>query len=173
MIKKIILGLLALIVAVTAIFLAPAILKPTLTNESRVTINKPREEVWKKFMDSSKMGEWLIGFKSIEPVSGEPNKVGSKYKITIEENGEQMEAFETVKEIVENEKFAFELANDMVSDDIIVTFVNRGLTTEVVQSETINAKGIVWKALFYWMQSTITKRSQENLNNLKKYIEGN
>ncbi len=171
--KKILLGLLLLIVLAVVAFFAPAFLKPVLTNESRVTIDKLREEAWKKFMQTENMDKWLIGFKSIELVSGEQGAVGSKYKIVIEENGQRMEAFETVKEVVENERFAFELASDMVSDDIIVTFTDKGDATEVVQSETIKGKGILWRALFYWMQSSMSQRSQDNLNNLKKYIEEN
>ena len=171
--KKLLLFLVLFIVGLAAIFLIPGNIQTTLTNESKVLINKPREEVWKKFTDSSKMGEWLIGFKSIETVSGEPNAVGSKYKIIIEDNGTEYEAIETVKEIVENEKFAFELDGEMVKDDIVVTLVDKGISTEVTQLETLTGKGFFWRAMFFWMQKSIFQRSQDNLNNLKKYIEEN
>jgi uncharacterized membrane protein len=169
--KKILLGLLLVIFLLIVGFFAPAVLKSELSHESRVTINKPPNEVWKKFTNSDNMGKWIQGFKSIELVSGEQDTVGSKYKITVEDDGQTFEAIETVKEFVENEKFAFRLEGDMLTDDIIVTFANKGLTTEMVQSETIVAKGILWKALFYWMQSTMSARSQSNLNNFKRFVE--
>ncbi|MEZ5344832.1 MAG: SRPBCC family protein [Pyrinomonadaceae bacterium] len=171
MIKKVLIGLVVAVVLLLAIFFAPAFLVPVVTNETRVTINKPREEVWKKFMDSSQMGKWLVGFKSIETISGEPDKVGSKHKIVLEENGQRFEATETVKEVVENEKFAFELAADAIRDDITVTLINKGLTTEVVQSERVTADGVFYRAMCFWMKSWMRERSQQNMDNLKKYIE--
>lgn len=171
MIKKILIGLLIVVIGLAVIFFAPAFLKPVITQESHVTINKPQKEVWTKFMDSSKMGKWLIGFKRIETISGAPEAVGSKYKIVLEENGQQFEAIETVKAVEENEKFVFELAADAFTDEITVTLVNKGLTTEVVQSENVKVDGIFYRAMFFWMQSWMKERSQANLNNLKKYIE--
>ncbi len=169
--KKLLIVLLSLILIAVVIFFAPAILKPTLTHESRVLIGKSREEVWKKFTDSENMGKWIEGFKSIETISGEPKTVGSKYKIVIEEDGNRFEAIETVKEIVENEKFVFELSGDMLTDDVVVTLVDKGLSTEIIQTETLRAKGFLYKALFYWMHSTLSEKSQSNLNNFKKFAE--
>ena len=31
-----------------------------------VEVNRPIEEAWEVFMDESKMGEWLEGYKSME-----------------------------------------------------------------------------------------------------------
>ena len=171
MIKKLLIALLLLIAGAVVIFFAPAVLRPTLTHETRVMINKTTDEVWDKWTDSKNMGKWIHGFKSIETISGDPMTVGSKYKIVIENEGEVFEATETIKEVVIGEKFAFELDGDIITDDVVVTLVNKGLTTELIQSETITAKGFFWKALFYWMQSSMSEQSQKNLNNLKKFIE--
>ena len=169
--KKLLTGLLILIIAAIVVFFAPAVMKPTLTHESRVLISKTPKDVWKKFSDSDNMGKWIEGFKSIEIISGEPNTVGSKYKIVIEENGEHFEAIETVKEIVENEKIAFRLSGDMLTDDVVITLVNKGLSTEFIQTETLQANDFFYKALFYWMHSSLSEESQKNLNNLKKFVE--
>ena len=169
--KKLLIILLSIILVAVVVFFAPAVLKPTLTHESKVIIGKTPKEVWEKYTDAEKMGKWIKGFQSIEKISGETNAVGSKYKIVIEEDGERFEATETVKQIVENEKFAFELDGDMLTDDVVVTFVNKGLSTEIIQSETLKAKGFLFKALFYWMHSTMSEKSQNNLNSFKKFVE--
>ncbi len=171
MIKKILLGLLTVIIGVAAVFFAPAFLKPILNHENRVMINEPREEVWKKMMDAGKMGKWLKGFKSIETLSGEPGTVGSKYKIVVEEDGHRFEAIETVKEVIENEKFAFILDGDVLTNDVVIILADKGLTTDYTQAETITGKGIFMRALLYWMQSEFSKRSKDSLESFKKYLE--
>ena len=169
--KKLLIGLLIVIVALAIGFFAPAFLKPTLTHENRVMVNKPPAEVWEKFSNTDNLPKWIEGFKSIETISGEPNQVGSKYKVVIEDNGQTFEATETVKEIVENEKFAFELDSDMATTDVEFTLINKGLSTEVVEKDTFTGKGIFWKALFYWMQSSMKERSKTNLERFKKFAE--
>ncbi len=171
MIKKLLLFIVLLVFAGIAIFFAPAFLKPQLNYKNTVLINKPPADVWKKMMESENMGKWLKGFKSIETISGEPGTVGSKYKITVEEDGHNFEAIETVKEVTENEKFAFILDGDVLTNDVVVTLTDKGLTTDYTQAETVEGKGFFMRALFYWMQSSFSDRSKESLESFKKYVE--
>ena len=134
-------------------------------------MNKPPAEVWEKFSNTDNLDKWIEGFKSIETISGEPNQVGSKYKIVIEEDGQRFEATETVKEVVENEKFAFDLESDMAKSEVEYTMVNKGLSTEVTEKITFTGKGILWQALFYWMQSSMKEKSKGNLERFKKFAE--
>ncbi len=173
MIKKLLLFLVVLIIAIAVIFIAPAFLKPKLNYQNTVSINKPHPEVWKKMMQSENMDKWLKGFKSIETLSGEPGTVGSKYKIVVEEDGHRFEAIETVKEVVENKKFAFVLDGEVLTNDVVVTLTDKGLTTDYTQAETVEGKGIFMRALFFWMQSEFSNRSKESLESFKKYAEGN
>ncbi len=171
MIKKLLLLSGILILFAAAVFLAPAFLKPKLDHQNTVTINKSPEDVWKKMMDTENMGKWLKGFKSIETLSGEQGTVGSKYKIVVEEEGHRFEAVETVKEVKENEKFAFILDGDVLTNDVVVTLTNKGLITDYTQAETIEGKGFFMRAMFYWMQSSFSTRSKKNLESFKKYVE--
>lgn len=171
MIKKFLLFLVLLIFVLGAIFIAPAFLKPQLSYQNKVSIAKSPEEVWTKMMQSENMGKWLKGFKSIETLSGEPGTVGSTHKIVIEEDGHRFEAIETVKEVEENKKFAFILDGDVLTNDVVVTLQNKGLTTDYTQSETVEGKGIFMRAMFFWMQSEFSRRSKESLESFKKYVE--
>ena len=173
MIKKLLLILFLAIVAAVLIFFVPAILNPTLSQESKISISEPRILVWDEWTNPDNMAKWLEGFKSIERISGEPLTKGSKYKIVVEMDGEQFEAIEEITDVVTHEKFSFRLIGDMLTDDVTVTLTDKGLTTDFVQSETIAAKGLFNRAFFYWMQSSMAAQSQKNLDNLKKFIEGN
>lgn len=171
MIKKLLIFVVILVLAAATIFFAPAFLKPSVNYQNTVSISKPPEEVWTKMMQSENMGKWLKGFKSIETLSGEPGTVGSKYKIIIEEDGNKFEAVETVKEVLENKKFAFILDGDVLTNDVVVTLENKGLTTDYTQAETVVGKGFLMRALFFWMQTEFSGRSKESLESFKRYVE--
>ena len=171
MIKKLLLFLAVFVLALGAIFISPAFLKPQLNYENTVSINKTPEEVWKKMMQTENMDKWLKGFKSIETLSGEPGTAGSKHKIVIEEDGHRFEAVETVKEVIENKKFSFILDGDVLTNDVVVSLTDKGLTTDYTQAESVEGKGILMRAMFFWMQSEFSKRSKESLESFKKYAE--
>lgn len=155
---------------VGGLFYALGLIFPTLSTETRVTINKPRAEVWKYFTDQSKLKDWLPNVKSIENISGEPMTTGSKFKITFEENGEIVMT-ETMTEVKEPEVFAFVLENEVITANDRITFIDKGDKTEVVENNTFSGGNIFWRSLFVVMKSTFEKKSAENYQKLKNNIE--
>ncbi|MDH3492273.1 MAG: SRPBCC family protein [Acidobacteriota bacterium] len=172
MIKKILLGLVLLFVLAVIAFFTPGVFSGDLENETRVVVEKPRQDVWEKFRDESKMGEWLEGFKSIKIIEGEPQTVGSKHRITFENDGQEIEMIQTMTKFDKGEGFAFNLANDVMYSDIDVRLVDKGLVTEVIQKEKYHGQNVFWHSLFYWLKSTMAENSLRNMNSFKKYAEG-
>ncbi len=171
MIKKILLGFIAIIALLVVVFFAIGLMFPTLTTETGVTINKPRDVVWQYFTDQSKLKDWLPNVKSIENISGEPMTAGSKFKITFEENGDRIVMTETMTEVKENEVFAFTLENDVITANDRLTFIDKGDKTEVVENNTFTGGNIFWRSLFAVMKSNFEKKSAENYQKLKTNIE--
>jgi len=169
--KKALIIIVVVLAIAAAGFLAPGVLRPTLEYESRVTVNKPRAEVWKLFFDEANMGKWIKGFKSIELVSGKKGEVGSKYLLIVEDESERYRLRETVTEIKPPEVYAFVLEADPLFDDVRVTFADDGGNTEVVQREKVRGKNLLWRSLFFWMQSTFTDNAQKTLERLKRFAE--
>ena len=172
MLKKILLGLLALIVLCAVVFFAPGVLSGDLTNETRVLVEKDRAHVWEKFEDESKMGEWMPNFKSIETIEKKEGRVGSKFKIVFDNEGEDIEMIETMTAYKEGESFSFTIENEVIHSEIDIELIDKGLTTEVVQNEKFRGQNIFWHSLFYWLKSTFTENSKNVLNSFKKYAEG-
>lgn len=171
MLKKILLLVFAVLVLAVGVFLLLGFFNPTFTYETRITIDRPREDVWRLFNDETKMGVWLVGFKSIETISGERNAVGSKYRLRFSQDGRDFEMIEEMKEFRPPEAFAFHLDSDFFSDDVRVTFNDLGGKTEVIQTEHATGNNILHKSLLYWMRSHLTNGARTNLENLKKYVE--
>ncbi len=171
MIKKALLILLSIIVLGVIVFLLVGYFNPSLDYETRITIDRPRQDVWRLFNDETKMGEWLKGFKSIETISGERNTVGSKYKLRFSQDGRDFEMIEEMKEFRPPEAFGFRLSSDFFSDEVRVVFIDKGDKTEVVQSDHVVGNNILCKSLLYWMKSHISTEARSSMENLKKYIE--
>ncbi len=144
---------------------------PTLTSETRVTINKPREVVWAYFVDQKNLSNWLPNVKSIENISGEPMTAGSKFKITFEEDGREIVMTETMTEVKEKEVFGFILENEVMKANARISFIDKGNQTEVVENNTFEGGNIFWKSLFVLMKSSIAGNSQKAYDKLKAHIE--
>lgn len=144
---------------------------PTFTYVSKIEVNAPAEHAWAVFTDDTCMGEWMTGFKSIENISGNPNEVGSKWKLVIEQGGELMEMTETMTAFKENELFAFKLENDVMFVDTDITFVEQNGRTEIKATNLVEGRNILWKSLFALMRGALGANSQGICDNLKTVIE--
>ncbi len=159
------------LVVVAAAFLLVGVVAPTFTYESRVEVNAPLEKSWAVFNDVSLMGEWLIGFKSVETLSGQPGAVGSKYKMVFEEDGRLMEMTETITAFQPNEEFAFELDADPMIAKVDVRFSGDDQKTEIVALNHMDGKNLIWKSILRLSKSSMEKRGQLVYDNLKSLIE--
>jgi carbon monoxide dehydrogenase subunit G len=170
-VKKIILYLFLLLILLIAVFFVIGILNPSYAYQTSVEVNKPRDQAWTLFMDESKTGEWLEGFKSFETVSGAPGKEGSVFRLTIVQEGKEFVMTETNTTVREPEQYSFKLDNDVLTNLVDIRLAESGGKTTITSNENVTGKNIFWKSLFFWFHSTFKNGSQENLNNLKRYME--
>lgn len=171
MIKKILIYVLVVVVLIVAGGIAFGLLNPSVSYEASVEINKPREVVWAYFSDETKMGEWLKGFQKIEIISGNKNEVGSKYKMTFIDQGQEIVMIETLKEFKRPEKFAMHLEHEIMSSDSEITLAEENGKTTLTQKDNAVGSNILWRIMFAAMRSTFIDSSQENLNRLKANVE--
>ncbi len=160
----------AVLVLVVA-FLAIGALVPSFEYKHRVEVNAPVEHSWAVFSDLENMGKWVVGFKSMEKLSGNDNEVGCTYKLVFEENGRVIEMVEEVTAIKENELIAFSFDADPVVSNIEVHFNQIENGTEIVAIKLVQGKNIFWKSLLWLSKSNMMKRGNEIYGNLKQLIE--
>lgn len=171
MLKKIAIGIVVSVLLVAAAFFAIGFIWPTFTVETRVTINKPRDVVWKYFTDSSRQKEWMTNLASIEPLEGPPLTKGSKFRLTFEEDGSRIVMTETMTEVVENEVFAFVLENDVIHAEDRIVLIDRGDKTEIVETDVITGGNPMWRSLFIIMKPTFQTKSAAIYSRLKTNVE--
>lgn len=61
-----------------------------------IMINRPREEVARLMADPANMPHWQKGFISMDPLEGEPGKVGAKSKLKYKMGKREIEMIETI-----------------------------------------------------------------------------
>ncbi|MBS1795073.1 MAG: SRPBCC family protein [Acidobacteria bacterium] len=152
-------------------FFALGFIFPKLENKTRIEIDKPRELVWNYFVDEGKMSEWMPNLKQIELVGGRRHEVGSRYRMTFEENGRRVVMEETLTEFRPNELFAFHLENEIISDDVRVNFTEENGKTVIVQEDSIVGGNAFWRSLFVLARSGMQSSARKYYENLKRNVE--
>lgn len=163
--------------ALVVIFFALGIFKPSISYGHEITVDKPAKITWAVSQDESKFDQWLDGFKSMELISGELGKAGSKYKIVVSP-GEGQPDFVLTETLRDIKEFAY---IDMHFDNEAMEIVQKVTHTEVdgrttIKTEsTTKAKGMFMRSLFAFMDMFGAFQAQEekNIEALKKLIEEN
>jgi len=138
---------------------------------SKVVINQSIENTWEVFTDQKKMVNWINNFKSIELITGEMNTIGAKYKLIVEDGGEEYEIIETVKELVPNKLYSLKLENDVLTNNVTFNFISIGNKTEITSSEQLEGKGFIMKPIFVFMKGYLQSESQASLDRFKLLVE--
>jgi len=166
--KKVILYILGIIVLLVVGFFCIGIFVPAVEYTTTVEINKPRDFTWNVIRQRK---DWIYGFKSFEQVSGQPNEVGSRAKITVVRDGREMSFDSELLDIKPPEMSVTELTNDMLTHDATVHLTENNGKTTIVSNEKIVGKNAFFRSLFVLMKSSITSVSQKNFEGLKQAVE--
>ncbi len=166
--------ILGIIILLGLLFIAKGFLTPTISYDSEVLVDKSVKEAWAVMNDESKVSQWLKGITDMEHVSGEKGTVGAVTKYTFLENGQESIIFETIKSIAPNDHVAMDFEmKDVMNIDYKVNFIEKDGKTSIKSSSTTKGSGMFMRSMVSFMKGSMEKQEAENLNNLKKLIEGN
>lgn len=162
------------IIAILVIgFFLMGLVKPELSYECEILVEKPLAESWAVSQDEEKMSEWLIGFQKIEPVSGTPSTVGAVSDIYFNTDGEEMTIRETITEIVSDESISMFFTSDFMNMDYKLTMTPVDGKTKISSSTTAMGNGMFSKSIMALMGGSVKAQEETNLSHLKKTIEQN
>ncbi len=137
-----------------------------------VEVNRPIEEAWDIYMDESRMGEWLTGFRGIELIEGEPRTVGSKHKMLFEDRGKELILIETLTAIDPPREFAIDLDHELMNSSMSTTLERIGPDrTRLVSTTETRSPKLLWKIILPFMTPQMKKRNRGDLEKLKAMIE--
>lgn len=162
------------IIAILAIvFLALGLIKPKITYECEITVEKPTTESWAVLQDQEKLSEWLPGFQKLEHISGTSGTAGAVSKVYFDNDGQSMAIKETITGIVPNESISMWYESDFMNMDYKLNITSVNGKTKINSSTIAEGNSIISKSIMALMGSSLKKQEETNLSNLKKTIEQN
>jgi hypothetical protein len=166
--KKLIIGLLVIVVLLVAAFFCVGIAFPAVEYTTTVAIKKPLDTTWQVMRDRK---DWVYGFKSYEQLSGAPNEPGSRARVTVVRDRRET-TFETeLLEIKPPEYAVSRLSNDMLTHDATVRLSESDGKTTVVSNEKLVGKNAFWRSIFAIFRSRIVDTSRKNFEGLQQAVE--
>ncbi len=169
--KKFLKRFLITILILVVVFFSLGIIFPSISYETKVTVNKPVEKSFGVFTNAMKLSDWVIGLKGIGWLSGNQNEVGSKWLFIVTQNGRDYKLIQTLREFKQNELFTTNADNEIFSDDVQVKFIPKGTSSEIIASSTLSGKNIFWRSAFFCAQFYLSGNDQKMYNKLKEVIE--
>ncbi len=149
------------------------LVKPKVSYECEIIVEKPTTETWAVLQDQEKLPEWLPGFQKIEHISGTPGTVGAVSNVYFDNDGQSMTIKETITDIVPNESISMFYESDFMNMDYKLNITSIDGKTKINSITTAEGNGIVSKSIMALMGSSLKKQEESNLVNLKKTIEQN
>jgi len=154
-------------------FVLLGFIKPNISYDAEIMVDKPVVESWAVVQDEEKAGEWISGFRRIEPVSGTPGTVGAVSDVYFDESGQEMSIRETITSIVPNESISMTYESDFMDMDYKMTMTSVDGKTKINSSTTAEGNGLISKSFMALMGGSIKGQEETNLINLKETIEQN
>jgi hypothetical protein len=166
--KKVLLYLIGITVLLVVGFFCIGVFVPAVEYTTTVEINKPRNTTWKVLRERK---DWIYGFKSYEQISGKPDEVGSRARVTLVRDGTEL-TFETeLLDIKTPDMAATELKNDMLVHDATVSLTENNGKTTVVSHEKITGTNPFYRSLFALFGARSKSISARNFEGLKQTVE--
>lgn len=175
---KILKYVLIAIVSLVVIYLGIGLIHPSVYYGHEVMVDKPLEETWGVTQDNSKLPLWILGFKSIELISGEPGAVGSQYKVLVNPGQDQpdFEMTETIVSVEEFDHISLSFDSDMMEFEQTMTLAEKDGQVSIRTDSKVTGKGVMLKSMFALMEmigGSFKEQEVNNLESLKKVVEEN
>lgn len=165
--------ILGIIIILAIAFFSLGIIKPKISYDAEILVDKPKAETWAVIQDEDKLSEWLPGFQKIEHVSGTPGTVGAVSNVYFINNGQNMSIKETITDFLPNESISMSFVSDFMNMDYKLALTSDNGKTKIKTNTITMGNGMISKSIMALMGRTIKEQEETNLSNLKKAIEQN
>lgn len=158
---------------IIVVFLLLGVVKPQVTYDCGVEVNKSLAESWAVSQDQEKMSKWLIGFQKIEHISGVEGEIGAVSDVYFNTDGQEIKIRETITDIKPNESVAMSFTTDFMDMDYTLSMKEIEGKTKIYSNTVAKGNGMVAKSMMVLIGGSLKEQEETNLANLKKVIEGN
>ena len=167
---KYILGILAVLIVG---FILIGVVKPEITYDCEIVVNKPIAESWAVTQDEEKLKDWLPTIQKVEHISGTPGTVGAVSDVYFDADGEIMTIRETITDLVPQKSISMTYTSDFMNMDYTLNMADDNGKTKINTSTTTEGNGMISRSMMVLIAGSIKAQEETNLANLKQTIESN
>ncbi|BAX81500.1 SRPBCC family protein [Labilibaculum antarcticum] len=135
------------------------------------TINRPLAEVFQLFNDHNRLSEWLTEVQSFEPITETENRIGSRYKMMVDNDGKIVELIETLTDYKENEMVETEFVAGWMHKYNHFTFSESENGTKIIAHYSIEGTNPFAKSLFLFFTKSFQEVDGTNLARFTTFAE--
>jgi hypothetical protein len=152
------------------VFFAMGFVIPAFEYETSVSISASPEQCWAVLQDTSRMKNWMPGFRKLTLKSGVDNHTGAVYELIVTQD-ETYVMTETLKASREPEELSYDLNNDVMTLEYRFALTRAGSQTHIAGHYKVRGNNPVWKSLLFLSKAYLKRSSQEQLDLLKTEVE--
>lgn len=152
-------------------FFLTGILVPEIKYEAQVTVNRPLHETFMLFNDPRQISEWIPEVKKMEIVEAKPGMVGTKIKMTIENEGQKIQMMETITAYEENNRVAFEFEAGGMLKTNDMAFTGDSVSTTIHANYLCKGSNPFYRSLFSFFKSKFIEIDNKYLQQFKAFAE--
>lgn len=140
---------------------------------TKATIYKPREEVWKYFTNTDHLPKWIGGLEEYHHLSGKFGEEGSTGLYKFREDGKVVEMREEIIAAKKNEEHTGKFYHKHFDMIINNTFIKEDEnTTTFICNTEYRFRSFKWKLISkLFLKNKLQKRQNDDIRRLKKAIE--
>ena len=139
----------------------------------KLSLNKPRAEVWRIFDDPNDLNKWQPSLINIERVSGTTGQPGAITKLTFRSGEREFALLEKVTLRAEPERLDEVYENAYAENVLKNTFLEQGEDITLWKVEVIfNFKTLFMKILGLLKKKNFVIRTQRDMERFKALVEG-
>lgn len=166
---KIILGI---IIALTIVFFATGLVVKENNYKAEVLVDKSVSETFILFNDISKIKNWIPEIKSIDTIQFNSVITGSRFKMVVDNQGQEVTMEEKVLAFIPNKKVTlFFDAEGMLKTDEYVFTSKDGKTMISMNSSFKSEDSYLLSCVFPYFKGTLKDIDQQYLDNFKAFAE--
>ena len=121
-----------------------------------IEIHSPTQVVFAWLEDPRRAKQWMTSVSKTEMINETPERVGTTFRETVEENGRGTELTGVITEFVPNRRLAFHLEGKYNAVDVIYTLQENGGDTRLSQTADVNFKG--WLRIMGFLMAPAFKK---------------
>lgn len=165
---KIILGLVS---GLAVAFVLIGYMIPELRFTTTVHVPRSADVAFDVFTNTDLMDQWLEGFESIELISGEPEEIGSIFRVRFNDDGTEIEFTEELTTFEESKAYGFLMDAGFFTNQALFSFSEESGKTTIKASNVMVGSSWYMRSMLPFMNGEMQRQQAETLQALADLAE--